>query len=83
VVVAIPGKATVVVSVEPLHAFGPGALPQGVSVPDGALKYCRTFTFSVRVDADILRSENHVDIVQDYTAWIEWLASELQSRNAD
>ena len=83
VVVAIPGKATIVVSVEPLPAFGPGALPQGVSVPDGALKYCRTFTFSVRVDAEILRSENHADVIQDYKAWIEWLASELQSHNAD
>lgn len=83
VVVTITGKATIVVSVEPLAAFGPGALSQGVSVPEGVLEYCRTFTFSVRVDAEILRSKNHADVVQDYTAWIEWLASELQSRNAD
>lgn len=83
VVVAVPGKATIVVSVEPLPAFGAGALPQGASVPGGALKYCRTFTFSVRVDAEIIRSGNHEDVIQDYKAWIEWLASELQSHNAD
>jgi len=83
VVVAIPGKATIVVSVEPLPAFGPGTLPQGASVPDGVLKYCRTFIYSVRVDAEIIRSGNHADVVQDYKTWIEWLASELQSKNED
>ena len=83
VVMAIPGKMTVVVSVEPLSAHGPGALFQGVSVPDGYLKYCRTFTFSVRVDAEIMRSGNHSHESRDYKVWIEWLISQLQSRNAD
>lgn len=83
VVVAVPGKATIVVSIEPLPAIGPGALPEGASVPHGTLKYCHTFPFSVQVDAEIIRSGNHDDLIQDYKAWIEWLASELQSKNAD
>jgi hypothetical protein len=82
-VVAVPGKATVSISVEPLGALGAGALPQGASVPGEALQYCRTFTFSVRVDAEIMRSGNHEDVIQDYKAWIEWLAAELQSYNED
>ena len=52
-------------------------------MPEGTLKYCRTFTFSVKVDAEIIRSGNHEDVVQDYKAWIEWLVGELQSQNAD
>jgi HNH endonuclease len=83
VVVAVAGKAKIVVSLEPLVASGAGALPQGASVPEEVLKHCRTFTFSVRVDAEIIRSGNHEDVIQDYKVWIEWLASELQSHNAD
>jgi len=79
----VPGKATIVVSIEPMPAFGVGALPQGAAVPEGMLQHCRTFTFSVRVDAEIVRSGSHEDVIQDYKAWIEWLASELESRNAD
>src|SRR5205085_2380132 len=66
VVIAVPGKATIVVSVEPLGALRVGALPQGASVLGDALQYCRTFTFSVRVDAEIMRSGNHEDVIQDY-----------------
>jgi hypothetical protein len=82
VVLAVPGKATIIVSVEPLGARGAGALPQGW-VHGEALEYCRMFTFSVRIDAEIIRSGSHDDVIQDYKPWIEWLATELESHNAD
>ncbi len=83
VVVAVPGKAMIVVSIEPRGAWSAGALPQGASVREEVLKYCRTFAFSVRFDAEIIRSGNHEDVVEDYKAWIKWLAGEIESRNAD
>jgi hypothetical protein len=83
VVVAVPGIATITVSIEPLPSFGTGALPQGASVPDAMLSDCRTFIFSVELYAEIIRLGNHDDVVEDYKAWIEWLVNQLQSHNAD
>ena len=50
---------------------------------DGSLEYCRTFTFKVSVNAEIIRSGNHEDAILDFKAWIEWLAGELQTLNTD
>lgn len=83
VIISIPGKAVISVSIEPRGAMGRGLLPQGAGVPAESIKHCRTFTFSVRIDAEIMRLGNYDDIVQDYKAWIEWLSNELESRNAD
>ena len=42
-------------------------------MPDGAPKYCRRSPSRCELMREILRSENDADVVQDYTAWIEWL----------
>ena len=81
VLITVPGKASLVVSIQP--TISGGGLPQGVSVPGEATPHCRTFTYAVRVEAEIIRAGIHDDVIQDYKAWIEWLAGELESRNSD
>jgi hypothetical protein len=83
IVITIPNKAMITVSIEPMTALKAGALPQGASVPAESLKQCRTFVFSIRIDAQIIRVGNHDDVVEEYCAWIERLCNELASRNAD
>jgi hypothetical protein len=83
VVLDVPGKARIVVSVEAIGAHGGGALPERASVSADTLQHCRTFTYSVCLEAEIVRSGNHDDITQDYKAWIDWLAHELQLQNGD
>jgi hypothetical protein len=81
VLIRVPGKATMVVSIQP--TISGGGLPQGVTVPQDDLPNCRTFTYAVRVEAEVFRSGIHDDVIQEYNAWIEWLVGELESRNAD
>ena len=81
--IEVPGIVRLVFRVTALAASGTGSLPAGLRVLPGFERFCRTFSYMVKAEAELTRSGNHDDLIYDFRQWAEWLFAQIEASNGD